>query len=139
MTDTIMESISGLSNFGVYFAIAIIMLFIFKFVFTAITPHDEWQLVKEEKNVAAALGFGGSMVGFSIALSGAVSNSANLIDFVIWGVVAIIAQAVAFALLRFTFMPKIVQRIEDNEVSAGIMLAAMSVSVGLLNAACMSW
>lgn len=139
MTEMILDSIVGLGNFGLYFVISIILLFVFKFVFTAITPHDEWKLVKEEKNTAAALGFGGSMVGFSIALAGAVSNSANLVDFVIWGVVAIVAQALAFALLRFTFMPKIVQRIEDNEVSAGIMLSAMSISVGLLNAACMSW
>lgn len=139
MIDTIMASIAGLDNFFIYFAISILLLFVFKFIFTAITPHDEWQLVKEEKNVAAAIGFGGSMVGFSIALSGAVSNSAGLIDFVIWGLVAIIAQALAFALLRFTFMPRIVKRIEDNEVSAGIMLAAMSISVGLLNAACMTW
>lgn len=139
MIDTIYDSIAGLGHFALYFVIAIALLFAFKFIFTAITPHDEWKLVKEEKSVAAALGFGGSMVGFSIALAGAVSNSANLVDFVIWGVVAIIAQGLAFALLRFTFMPKIVQRIEDDEVSAGIMLAAMSISVGLLNAACMSW
>ncbi|MCC2606332.1 DUF350 domain-containing protein [Planctobacterium marinum] len=139
MTDTILESIAGLANFGIYFVISILMLFVFKFIFTAITPHDEWLLVKEEKNVAAAIGFGGSMVGFSIALAGAVSNSANLIDFVVWGIVAIVAQGLAFALLRFTFMPRIVKRIEDNEVSAGVMLAAMSLSVGLLNAACMSW
>lgn len=139
MTDTILDSIAGLSNFALYFVIAVVLLFMFKFIFTAITPHDEWKLVKEDKSIAAALGFGGSMVGFSIALAGAVSNSANLVDFVIWGFVAIIAQALAFALLRFTFMPKIVQRIEDDEISAGIMLAAMSISVGLLNAACMSW
>lgn len=139
MMDVILASIAGLGSFGLYFVISILLLFVFKIIFAAITPHDEWQLVKEEKNTAAALGFGGAMVGFSIALAGAVSNSANLVDFVIWGVVAIVAQGLAFALLRFTFMPKIVERIEDNEISAGIMLAAMSVSIGLLNAACMSW
>uniref|UniRef100_UPI0030F44B38 DUF350 domain-containing protein n=1 Tax=Paraglaciecola sp. TaxID=1920173 RepID=UPI0030F44B38 len=63
----------------------------------------------------------------------------SIVDFVIWGVVAIIAQSLAFALLRFTFMPKIAERINQNEVSAGTMLAAMSISVGLLNAACMSY
>jgi len=41
--------------------------------------------------------------------------------------------------LRFTFMPKIAERIQNNEVSAGVMLGAMSVAVGLLNAACMSY
>jgi putative membrane protein len=36
-------------------------------------------------------------------------------------------------------MPKIAERIEQNEVSAGIMLAALSIAVGLLNAACMTY
>lgn len=137
--DVIMESIVGLGSFALYFVISIVLLFIFKFAYTFVTPHDEWKLVKDDKNTAAAIGFGGAMIGFAIALASAVSNSHNLVDFTIWGVVAIIAQCIAFALLRFTFMPKIVERIDNNEVSAGVMLASMSVAVGLLNAACMTY
>ncbi|MDU0355945.1 DUF350 domain-containing protein [Paraglaciecola aquimarina] len=137
--DAILQSIAGLSNFALYFAVSIILLFVFKIVYAFVTPHDEWKLVKEDKNQAAAIGFGGAMVGFSIALAGAVSNSEFLLDYIVWGVVAIIAQTFAFALLRFTFMPKIADRIDKNEVSAGTILAAVSISVGLLNAACMSY
>ena len=108
-------------------------------VYALVTPHDEWKLVKEEQNVAAAIGFAGAIVGFAIALGSAASNSVAIIDFIIWAVVAIIAQSIAFALLRFTFMPKIAQRINENEVSAGVMLAGMSIAVGLLNAACMTY
>ena len=50
-----------------------------------------------------------------------------------------VAQCVAFAIIRFGFMPKIVQRIEDNEISAGVMLGVINVSIGILNAACMSY
>jgi putative membrane protein len=137
--DMILHSIAGLANFALYFVISIALLFMFKIIYAFVTPHDEWKLVKEEKNLAAAVGFGGAMIGFSIALAGAATNSLSIVDFVIWGAVAIIAQSLAFALLRFTFMPKIAERINQNEVSAGTMLAAMSVSVGLLNAACMSY
>ena len=137
--DAVLQSISGLGSFALYFIISIVLLFIFKIAYAFVTPHDEWKLVKEDKNTAAAIGFGGAMIGFAIALGSAVSNSHNLIDFAIWGGVALIAQCFAFALLRFTFMPKIVERIDNNENSAGIMLAAMSVSVGLLNAACMTY
>lgn len=137
--DLIMTSLAGLDNFAIYFGISIVFLFIFKVVYAFVTPHDEWKLVKEEKNVAAAVGFGGALVGFAIALGGAASNSIALIDFAIWGIVAIIAQSLAFALLRFTFMPKIAERINNNEVSAGVMLACMSIAVGLLNAACMTY
>ncbi|KXI28536.1 DUF350 domain-containing protein [Paraglaciecola hydrolytica] len=137
--DMILHSIAGLANFALYFAISVVLLFVFKIIYAFVTPHDEWKLVKEDKNLAAAVGFGGAMIGFSIALAGAATNSLSIIDFVVWGIVAIIAQSIAFALLRFTFMPKIAERINQNEVSAGTMLAAMSVSVGLLNAACMSY
>ncbi|MEC7471471.1 MAG: DUF350 domain-containing protein [Pseudomonadota bacterium] len=137
--EIVMDSMAGLANFAMYFAISIVYLFIFKIVYAFVTPHDEWKLVKEQQNVSAAIGFGGAMIGFSLALASAASNSLGLIDFTLWGVVAVIAQSFAFALLRFTFMPKIAERINNNEISAGVMLAAVSVAVGLLNAACMTY
>lgn len=137
--EIVMESLAGLASFAMYFAISIVYLFIFKIVYAFVTPHDEWKLVKEQQNVSAAIGFGGAMIGFSLALASAASNSLGLVDFTIWGVVAVLAQSFAFALLRFTFMPKIAERISNNEISAGVMLAAVSVAVGLLNAACMTY
>ena len=137
--DALINSVSGLGNFALYFAVSILLLFVFKVVYAFVTPHNEWELVKVHKNQAAAIGFGGAMIGFSIALAGAVANSEFLIDLVVWGVVAIVAQSFAFALLRVTFMPKIADRIDNNDVSAGTILATVSISVGLLNAACMSY
>lgn len=137
--ETILNSIAGLGHFAAYFAVSIVLLFIFKIVYAFVTPHDEWKLVKQEKNLAAAIGFGGAIIGFALALSSAVANSASLVDFIVWGVVAIIAQVVAFLLLRFTFMPRIAERIINNEISAGTILGAISVAVGLLNAACMTY
>lgn len=137
--ETIMHSLAGLGSFALYFGLSIVFLFIFKLAYALVTPHDEWKLVKEEKNVAAAIGFGGAIIGFAIALGGAASNSVALLDFALWALVALIAQSLAFALLRFSFMPKIAERINNNEISAGVMLASMSVAVGLLNAACMTY
>tara|TARA_R110001592_G_scaffold96554_1_gene277228 strand:- start:9 stop:425 length:417 start_codon:yes stop_codon:yes gene_type:complete len=137
--ETILNSIAGLGHFAAYFAVSIVLLFVFKIVYAFVTPHDEWKLVKQEKNLAAAIGFGGAIVGFALALASAVANSASLVDFVVWGVVAIVAQVIAFLLLRFTFMPKIAERIINNEISAGTILAAISIAVGLLNAACMTY
>jgi len=137
-----MENTSLLTSvlqFSLYFGVSLIFLVIFKYVYKFITPHDEWKLIKEERNTAAAIGFGGAIVGFAIALSGAASNSVSLVDFAIWGLVAFVAQTLAFALVRFGFMPTLIVRIEANEISAGIMLAATTIAVGLLNAACMSY
>ena len=133
------QFISSLAHFGLYFVGALIALIIFKMIYTLITPHDEWGLIKNDKNVAAAIGFGGGVVGFAIALSGVISNSVSLVDFAIWGLIALLAQTLAFAVVRFIFMPAIVKRIEEGEISAGVILAAASLAVGLLNAACMTY
>lgn len=131
------HSLAGLANFALYFLVSLIALLLFKVIYTWITPHDEWALVKE-KNTAAAVGLSGAILGFSIALSGAASNSVNLIDFSVWAVVALIAQLIAFLIVRLR-LPKIIQRIKDDELPAAIVLAGISIAIGLLNAACMSY
>jgi putative membrane protein len=55
-----------------------------------------------------------------------------------WGVAALIVQAVAYLLARMVFRD-LASAIERGEVSAGILVAAMSVSAGILNAASMSY
>ncbi|MGF1877621.1 DUF350 domain-containing protein [Photobacterium frigidiphilum] len=137
--DVLANSLAGLGSFFLYFLMSLAFLMLFKFVYVRITPHDEWKLVKEDKNIAAAIALAGSIIGYSIAIASAASNSVNLIDFAVWGIVALLAQLIAFVIVRFGFMPKIVERIEAGEVPAGILMAATSVSVGLLNAACMTY
>ncbi|RVU29389.1 DUF350 domain-containing protein [Neptunomonas marina] len=129
----------GLLNFAIYFSVAILLLIVFKFVYTLITPHDEWELIKKEQNLAASIGLGGSIVGFAIALFGVISQSVSLYDFFAWSLVALLAQCLAFAVVRFLFMPRIVQLIRENEVSAGVILGSVNIAVGLLNAASMTY
>lgn len=126
-------------HFSSYFGLALLFMIFFIVVYSLITPHNEWKLIKEDKNTAAAIGYGGAIIGFSIALGGAAAYSISLTDFATWGVVALVAQTIAFAVVRFIFMPKIVSRIIANEVSAGIMLASTSIAVGVLNSACMAY
>lgn len=132
-------SLAGLGSFALYFGLSIAFLLIFKFVYIRITPYDEWKLVKEEQNIAAALTLSGAFIGYSLAIASAASNSVNLIDFAIWGVIALIAQVIAYAIVRFGFMPKLVERIKSNEIPAGVVMGSMSIAIGLLNAACMTY
>lgn len=137
--DMVLESLSGVLGFAIYFSVSLVLLLAFKWIYALMTPHDEWKLVKDDKNSAAAIGFIGAVIGFSLALASAATNSVSLVDFVIWGVVALAAQTIAFLIVRFLLMPEIVQRINNNEVSAGIILGGTSVAVGILNAACMTY
>ena len=133
------ELLYGLANFALYFGIGVVFLIVFKLVYTWITPHDEWALIKEDQNTAASLALGGAVLGFSVAIAGVVKNSLSVIDFAMWACVALVAQLLAFAIVRFIFMPKIVSRIEQNEISAGVVVASISLAIGVLNAACMTY
>ncbi|UGA55338.1 DUF350 domain-containing protein [Vibrio sp. VB16] len=135
----LIDSIGNVGAFLLYFSLSLAFLLLFKVVYVRFTPYDEWALIKDGKNISAAVALAGSILGYSLAISGAASNSVNIVDFAVWGVVAFLAQIVAFFLVRFTFMPKVVERIEKGEIPAGIVMAATSVSVGLLNAACMTY
>ncbi|MGL5800407.1 MAG: DUF350 domain-containing protein [Plesiomonas sp.] len=134
-----MSLLSGLGSFALYFFASLFMLMLFKWVYVKITPYDEWTLVKEEKNVAAAITLSGAFIGYSLAIASAASNSVSVFDFIVWGIVAMLAQIIAFLIVRFGFMPSFAERITNNETGAAILMASMSISVGLLNAACMTY
>lgn len=127
----------GLANFAIYFGLSLVALLLFKFLYTLVTPYDEWALVKNQ-NSAAACALSGAVIGFSIALGSAATNSVSIVDFAVWAVVALIAQIVAFFVVRM-FMPLISQRIQDNETPAGIVLGAVSIAIGILNAASLTY
>ncbi|MGB2131373.1 MAG: DUF350 domain-containing protein [Marinobacterium sp.] len=129
--------LSGLSAFSLYFLISLVALLLFKVVYTLFTPHDEWKLVKD-RNTAAGCALSGAIIGFSIALGSAASNSVSLVDFAVWALVALIAQVIAYFIVRL-FMPQISQRIEADELPAGLVLGATSIAIGILNAASMTY
>lgn len=135
--DFLSNTLQGLGSFGLYFGVSLVGLVIFKTLYALVTPHDEWKLVKE-KNLAAAVAFVGAILGFSVALASAAANSVSLIDYVTWALVALVAQVLAFLLVR-CYVPQLSQRITDDELPAGIVLAGISIAIGILNAACITY
>ncbi len=123
--------------FGSYFLTSCAMVLIFLFIYTRITPHNEWRLIKEN-NLAASLGFVGALLGYIIPLASVAINSVNLLDYVVWGAVALVVQLLVFGLARI-YMPKISQHIEDNHLAVGLFLGGVSLAGGIINAACMTY
>lgn len=126
----------GLPAFLTYFGVAIGLMLIFAFVYTRITEHDEFALIREGKS-AAAVALGGSLIAFVLPLCSAIIHSASLADFVIWAAIALIIQLATFFAVRI-FIPNLSQRIAHNEMASGLFVALASVAVGAINAACMT-
>ena len=133
----ITQYLAGVPLFLAYFAAALALTGLYILIYTAITPHKELQLIKENKP-AAAIAFAGSLIGFVLPLASVIENSVDIADMGIWGAVALIVQLTAFFGLRL-FMPKISERISNDEIASGIWLGAVSIAAGLLNAASLTY
>ena len=129
-------SFVGLPGFLTYFGVAVVLLLLFCTIYTRLTAHDEFALIRQGKP-AAAVALGGSLIGFVLPLCSAIVHSVSLVDFVIWALIALIIQIVTFFVVRL-FVPNLSQRISNDEMAAGTFVAMTSVAVGAINAACMT-
>jgi putative membrane protein len=115
---------------------AAVLFALFQFIYTRITPHKEFELIRSG-NVAAAIALGGAIIGFAIPASNVIAYSISLLDFVVWAVIAAFVQLLAF-LMTSLVLKGTSERIKKGEIAAGIYVAAVAISVGMLNAACMT-
>ncbi|MGZ5053111.1 MAG: DUF350 domain-containing protein [Methylobacter sp.] len=135
MTPT--EILAGANGFFLHFIAAVILAGLFAVCYLWITPYAEFKLIRQGKT-APALAFSAAILGFTLALASAIGNSVSFLDMLLWSGVAFFIQALVFAGVRMTFAD-LCQRIANDELSAAIVLAGISLSAGLLNAACMTY
>ncbi len=128
--------LASLSEFLIFFVAAAVLTIVFVLVYTRITKHNELDLIRKNSTAAGAA-FSGSLIGFALPLASTMIHSVTVVEMVLWGVVALIVQVLVYFLIRLP-MPRISERIEGDEVAAGIWLGACSLVAGILNAASMT-
>lgn len=128
--------LTNLSEFLFFFVAAAALTLIFVVLYTRVTRHNELALIKKN-STAAALAFSGSLIGFALPLASTMINSVTVVEMVLWGLVALIVQVLVYLVIRLP-MPRISERIEADEVAAGIWLGSCSIVAGILNAAAMT-
>lgn len=132
--------ISLFLSFLGFFITAVILVVAFLYLYAIVTPYDDYNLIFEGNNIAAALGFGGAIIGVSIPLYSALVHSVSYIDFAIWGAIAILIQLIfAFVVTRLGGKYSFKEKISQGVVPVGILMAFLSISIGLLNAGSMSY
>ena len=132
----VLQSLSGLPAFLVYFVCASVLVAAYLYAYTWMTAHDEFALLKAN-NTGAAIALGLSMIGFALPLTASIGHSNGILDMTIWGVIALLVQVGVYYVARIA-VPKLSERIEAGEIAPAIWLGAASVTAGLLNAASMS-
>lgn len=134
---TLTDQLTGLGLFLSYFLLASVLTAAYLRIYTWMTPHNELKLIRSGVT-AASVALGGSLIGFCLALASAITNSVGLIDYVIWGVVALIIQVGVYKGLHLA-IADVGKRLEAGDMAAGILVASASIAAGVLNAACMTY
>jgi putative membrane protein len=101
--------------------------------YALLTPHREIQLIREG-NPAAALSFGGVLVGLALPLAFALSASTSLLEIALWGATTTVLQLGLFWLTDL-ILHGLPQRIKEGEIAAAALLVAAKISVAAILAA----
>jgi putative membrane protein len=131
------DSFAGFDDFLIYLAVALAILGLYVAIYIRVTPQREIALIRAG-NMAAAYSLSGAVIGFVIPLASAIQHSVSLVDMAIWGLIAMLIQLGAFVVVKLC-IPGIGRDITENQAAQGLFLGAVSIAVGILNAACMSY
>ncbi|MCF8198249.1 MAG: DUF350 domain-containing protein [Sulfuritalea sp.] len=129
--------LATLPNFLAYLGAATVLLVGFVALYLYVTPYDEIKLIRAN-NTAAAISLSGAVLGFAMPIANVIAHSDTVLDLVFWGVVAGIVQILAWLLARVA-LPQLQEDIAAGRVAPATFVAALSLTVGLINAACMTY
>jgi putative membrane protein len=129
----ILQSLAGLPAFLVYFCTAIVAVVAYLFVYTRVTAHNEFDLIRATSRRRHALA---SLLGFVLPVVSAIAHSANVVDCLIWSAIALIVQISVYFIVRIP-VPNLSGRIAGGELAPAIWLGLASLAAGALNAASM--
>lgn len=110
-----------------------LLLFFGAMLHAVLTPYREITLIREG-NSAAAVAFGGVMVGLAIPLAMSLAASTSLREILIWGVATIVVQLFVFRIVDLV-LAGLPGRIVEGEVSAAVLLVAAKLAAALILAA----
>ena len=131
---TILDALgSGLPMLLLQFVLVLALLVAGIFIYMAITPFHERELLRNG-NPAAATVLGGALVALAVPLAALLATTGALLDILVWGVVAVLLQLLTVAIVSHLFRGMRVM-IEAGQVAGAIPLVAAQLSIGLLNAA----
>ncbi|GAB4123717.1 MAG: DUF350 domain-containing protein [Rhodothalassiaceae bacterium] len=134
MMEAVLDSLkAGFPVFLAHSALSLALLVAAIILYMRITPHDELALVRKG-NRAAALSLSGAIVGLALPLAFTLSGSVGLFDILLWSLVTLGLQIIAFRIVDLLLrdLPK---RIEADDLAAAIFLVGAKLATAMINAA----
>lgn len=122
--------VEGFPDFLMFTGVAGVLLIVAIAVYIKLTPWRELALVKDQ-NGAAGLALAGAVVGLAIPIAACLATSVSLIGLLIWGIVALLLQLIAYRLtdMLLSDLPK---RIEEDQAGPAIVLVGAKLASSIL-------
>mgnify|MGYP003389222953 CR=1 FL=1 len=133
MEPVIQSFLTGFPVLLLHFGVTIAMLAIGVTIYHLITPYHELRLIRGG-NTAAAVSFAGAIIGLSIPLAICMATSVSIWDIVIWGIVTLLIQILAYR-IGDALLKDLPTRIESGEMGAAILVISIKLAVAFINAA----
>lgn len=125
--------LGNLPAFVEWWSLAVVLSITFATIYLWITPQHEMRLIREG-NASAAVCFGGALLGYVLPLGSALAHGENLLDFLLWSLVALAVQLLVYGLMRL-LIHDLTRHIEEDRMAVAILAATISLCGGILNAA----
>ena len=116
--------------------VTIVLLLLGALAHGLLSPYREVQHIREG-NTAAALSFGGVLIGLALPLSRSLSASASVIETAIWGIAVTVVLLLFFRIVDMA-LKGLPQRVQEGEISAATLLVAAKLAVAIVVAAAVS-
>lgn len=126
---------SGLPELLLHFVTVLVLWAIAVGIYTLVTPYHERDLI-ERGNTAAAIVLAGAIVAIALPLAALLATTGDVIDILVWGVIAVVLQLVTMAMVSLV-LRGLKRLVEANNMAAAMIVAAAQIAVALLNAAAM--
>lgn len=132
MTDhpSVQAFATGFPVMLVHTGLTLALLVVGSTVYALMTPHKELALIRAG-NSAAAISFGGVLVGLAIPLGVSLAASTTLLEIVMWGAATILIQLFVFRITD-ALLSGLPARIAAGEVAAATLLIAAKLAVAII-------
>jgi putative membrane protein len=127
---------ANILHFLLYFTTSVVLLAAFLGAYTLLTRIPEWRLIKGG-NTAVAVALGGAMIGFALPLGSAIAHTQSITEAIITAAIALVVQLLCFAAMRLLRRDASAALVQ-GEMAEAVLLASVSLTLGILNAACLS-
>jgi putative membrane protein len=130
MTPELQAFASGFPITLAHAGISLFFLVVGAALYAVLTPYKEISEIREG-NAAAAVSFGGVLIGLAAPLAVSLLASTSIQELAIWGAATTAVQLLVFRLTDF-LLTGLPQRVEEGEVSAAVLLVAAKLAGAML-------